>query len=280
MKYVPKIGTKTMTDKDGLVDQEFIANLAKQVSFLWQDGVRLPLVVSGAVALGYKELGWGIYKTNEINISDLQFAAAVGQSVLMSHLYCAFAPYNLKVGQYLYTHEQLQTATSRNIIKSALLRCLDKQSMVVPIINENDVITDEELKKIGAQGDNDVLCYEIAKLIGANKVIYMTNVDGIKTSNKIFAKQVNEDGIISHFETSDQLIAIRKELQQNHEKSKETNSNGGMLSKFEQANNLNGNGIPTWIVNGRTPDVLLRIHNGEQVGTVVDLKGRAAKKTK
>lgn len=278
MKYVVKIGTKTMTDQDGNIDQEFISQLAKQISFLWQQGVRVALVVSGAVAAGYQQLGWGVYKTSETNISDLQQAAAVGQPVLMAHLYSIFSIHNLKVGQFLYTHEQLQTATSRNNIKNALLRSLDKLSMVVPIINENDVITDEELKKIGAQGDNDVLCYEIAKLIGANRVIYMTNVDGIKTSNKLFKDLVNEHGIISHFESSDQLIAIRKELGLSHDKN--AISNGGMLSKFEQANNLNGNGIPTWIVNGRTDNVIVRIHNGEQIGTSVDLKGRTAKKVK
>lgn len=278
MKYVVKIGTKTMTDKDGNIDQDFIASLAKQISFLWQQGVRVALVVSGAVAAGYQQLGWGVYKTSETNISDLQQAAAVGQPVLMAHLYSIFSIQNLKVGQFLYTHDQLKAAISRNNIKSALLRSLDKLSMVVPIINENDVITDEELKKIGAQGDNDVLCCEIAKLIGANRVIYMTDVDGIKTSNKLFKDQVNEHGIITHFESSDQLIAIRKELGQSQEKSKE--SNGGMLSKFEQANNLNGNGIPTWIVNGRTENIIVLIHNGEQIGTSVDLKGRAVKKAK
>lgn len=269
-----------MTNGDGNIDHEFILQLAKQVSILWQQGVRVALVVSGAVTSGYLQLGWGVYKTSETNIEDLQQAAAVGQSILMANLFCVFSQHNLHVGQFLYTREQLQTATSRNIIKNALMRSLDKISMVVPIINENDVITDEELKKIGAQGDNDVLCFEIAKLIGAQRVVYMTNVDGIKTSNKIFANQVNEQGIISHFESSDQLLAIRKELQQNHEKNKENSSNGGMLSKFEQANNLNGNGIPTLIVNGRTENVLVRIHNGEAIGTLVDLKGRAVKKTK
>lgn len=280
MRYVVKIGTKTMTDANGSIDQEFLVSLATQVASLWQQGVRIAIVASGAVALGYQQLGWGIYKTSETNISDLQQAAAVGQPFLMAHLNTAFVTQNLKVGQFLYTKDQLATSTLRNIIKSVLLRSLDKQSMMVPIINENDIITDEELKKIGEQGDNDLLCAEISKLIHADRVIYMTNVEGIKSANKTFVDQLNEHGVISYFKDADQLRIIRRELQESHDKNRHQISNGGMFSKFEQASILNGNGIPTWIVNGRSDQVLLRIHQDEKIGTLVDLNGKKTRKAK
>jgi|GEM_PF-6492749 len=276
MKYLVQIGTNTILDDNGAFDADFIDKVAAEIAALWQKGERFAVIPGGGLALGYQELGWGVYKSSETNIADLQHASAVGQPLLMAQFYAAFARHNLLPGQFPYTHEQLETPSSRRKIKVILDRALDKQSKVVPIILGHNVCNDEEIKKVSTQSDYDTLWRVVANLIRPDRGVFLTKVEGIRTSKKIFAKQVNERGIISHFTDASQQNEVRKELMSSKKDGPDGVSSIGMLSKFEAAEMIQAF-TPTWIVNGRTENVLLRIHQGEDIGTMICLRGNSEK---
>lgn len=276
MKYLLQIGTATATDENGIFDQELFCDVARQIASLWQQGVRFAVIPGGALSLGYQELGWGVYQRTETNIADLQHASSVGQSLLMAHLYMAFADFKLIPGHFPYTHDQLETPTLRSKVKIIVDRALDKQSRVVPILFGHDISTEEEIKKVSTQTDYDVLFRIVGKLLQPDRAVVMTNTDGIHTSRKSFSKQVNERGIISHFIDVSQFNEIRKDLGSCKKDSPDYIATMGLLSKYVEAINLSAS-ITTWIVNAREKDVLLRIHQGEEIGTMVCLKGNSEK---
>jgi glutamate 5-kinase len=170
---VVKLGTQLLSDKDGRLDAAFIAGMASQVASLQARGVRVTIVSSGAVGAGLRELNLPKRPTD---LAKLQAVAAVGQRRLMDFWAAAFEPHGLKVGQVLLTREDIDHRTRflnlRNTIHAI------HEFGAVPIINENDTVSTDEIVKI-TFGDNDILAALVTHALRADLLVLLTVVDGI-----------------------------------------------------------------------------------------------------
>ena len=180
---VVKVGTSGITTSDGKLDEEEMQRLTSQIAAVHKQGNRVVLVTSGAVAAGIAELGIAS-KPNDIVFQ--QAAAATGQSVLMAKYRKLFKRHGLKVAQILLTAEDLSNRASYvhtcNVLEMLL------KTGVVPIINENDVTSVDELTPL-TEGyrvnfsDNDILSVLVASAMRANLVVILSDVDGLYTTD-------------------------------------------------------------------------------------------------
>jgi len=253
---VVKVGTGTLTASDGKLDEEEMRRLARQIAEAVKRGEKIVLVTSGAVAAGMAELGIPP-KPNDIVFR--QASAAAGQSVLMDKYRAFFREYDLKVAQILLTSEDLSNRTSY-LHTCNVLRMLLKLG-VVPIINENDVTSVEELQPLSKGykvnfSDNDMLSVLVANAIKADLVVILSDVEGIYTADphKPNAKIMRTiDNITDEFKHS---LGGKSRL-----------GRGGIQSKIKAAEIASKCGTPVVVANGRRENVLTDILAGEEVGT-------------
>jgi glutamate 5-kinase len=252
---VVKVGTTGITTNDGELDEKQIQNLAGQIAQATKQDDKIVLVTSGAVAAGIAELG---ITPKPQDITFQQAAAATGQSVLMSKYRNAFAKYNLKVAQILLTAEDLSNRTS--YVHTCDVLGLLLKTGVVPIINENDVTSVEELMhtedyKINFS-DNDILSVLVAGALCADLVIILSDVEGIYTTDP---SQPNAELI-------ENVESVTSELK-NSLNGKSKRGRGGIQSKIKAAEIATNCGIPVVISNSRRENVIIDILAGEELGT-------------
>ena len=253
---VVKIGTSSLTHSDGRLNLEEVKKLVDQVAEAVAIGSKVVLVTSGAVASGMAELG---VKFNPNDIVFQQVCAAAGQGILMAHYRELFSRHGLKVAQILLTKEDLSNRVSYVHTCSVIDELL--QLGVVPIINENDVTSVDELKPV-TEGyevnfsDNDILSVLIANAIQADLVVLLSNVDGLYTMNP----KLPEAKLIPVVEQ------ITPELKQSVE-GKSLLGRGGMKTKLQAAEIATRSGIPVVIANSFREGVLLDVLDGKPVGT-------------
>ena len=252
---VVKVGTSGITTSEGNLDEEEMQKLTSQIAAATKQGDKVVLVTSGAVAAGIAELGIPP-KPNDVVFQ--QAAAATGQSVLMAKYREFFKAHGLKVAQILLTAEDLSNRASY-VHTCNVLRMLLKTG-VIPIINENDVTSVDELRlKEGYKvnfSDNDILSVLVASAIGADMIIILSDVEGLYT--------------VDPQEPDAQLIktvdAITPELKGSLN-GKSKLGRGGIQSKIKAAEIATSCGIPVVIANSRRENVLLDILAGKDVGT-------------
>jgi glutamate 5-kinase len=252
---VVKVGTSGITTSEGNLDEEEMQKLTTQIAAATKQGDKVVLVTSGAVAAGIAELGIPP-KPNDVVFQ--QAAAATGQSVLMAKYRELFKAHGLKIAQILLTAEDLSNRASY-VHTCNVLRMLLKTG-VIPIINENDVTSVDELRlKEGYKvnfSDNDILSVLVASAIGADTIIILSDVEGLYTadpqeSGARLIKTVN---------------AITPELKSSLN-GKSKLGRGGIQSKIKAAEIATSCGIPVVIANSRRENVLLDILTGKHVGT-------------
>ena len=173
-RVVVKVGSAVLTGDDGL-NLSVMENLAREISFLINSGKEVILVSSGAVAAGRKRLGLESHR--KLGLKEKQGAAAVGQSRLMRFYEDIFDRQGYKVAQVLLTHDDLSNRNRYLNVRNTILTLLEWK--IIPIINENDTVSVEELRF----GDNDTLGALITNLIEADLFICLTDVDGLYTGN-------------------------------------------------------------------------------------------------
>jgi glutamate 5-kinase len=252
---VVKVGTSGITTSEGNLDEEEMQKLTSQIAAATKQGDKVVLVTSGAVAAGIAELGIPP-KPNDVVFQ--QAAAATGQSVLMAKYRELFKEHGLKVAQILLTAEDLSNRASY-VHTCNVLRMLLKTG-VIPIINENDVTSVDELRRTEGYkvnfSDNDILSVLVASAISADMTIILSDVDGLYTADP------QEPGA--------QLIktveAITPELKSSLN-GKSKLGRGGIQSKIKAAEIATSCGIPVVIANSRRENVLLDILAGKDVGT-------------
>jgi glutamate 5-kinase len=209
------------------------------------------VVSSGAVARGVERLG---LKSRPKEIPGKQAAAAVGQSRLMRLYDDALSTFDRIVAQVLLTHADIQSRTRYLNARHALERLLEKGA--VPIINENDTVSVEELKF----GDNDNLAGMVVDLVGADILVILTDIDGVYTADPRVdpsAKRIDEmQGV------SDEMLAAGGG-------SRSGVGTGGMASKLRAARRAGESGVPTFIVPGKHVGVLDSVLAGESIGTFI-----------
>jgi len=248
-RVVVKVGSAVLTDENGL-NQKVMANLAKEVSFLVNSGKEVILVSSGAVAAGKKRLGLQIDRN--LGLKEKQGAAAIGQSSLMRSYEDIFDRLGYKVAQVLLTHDDLSNRNRYLNVRNTILTLLDWN--IIPIINENDTVSVEELRF----GDNDTLGALITNLIEADLFICLTDVDGLYTGNP------NEDSDANPVHTVAKVDKKVKAMAGNVVGALGT---GGMQSKIHAAHMVSARGGSSFIGSGRTKAILQKLFACEAVGT-------------
>jgi glutamate 5-kinase len=246
---VIKLGTSTLTGGTPRLSRPHLIEMVRQVAALRQQGYRLVLVSSGAIAAGRERLG---YPSVPNHLPAKQMLSAVGQSHLMQVYSSLFDLYDVRIGQVLLTHADLSHRTRYLNARDTLNTLLDFG--IVPIINENDTVAVEEIKV----GDNDNLSAQIAVLLNAALLILLTDQEGLYTHDP--ASDPAAELIAEVRQIDPQVFALAGA-------SVSGLGVGGMFTKIQAAQLATRSGTRTIIANGRAPDVLLRLLNGEKLGT-------------
>ena len=249
MRLVIKVGTSTLTSKDGLLNREYIFNLAQRLSELQDNNHEIIIVSSGAVGAGRAKLG---VSSRTKTTRENQAFAAVGQPLVMNAYSDAFIKYGKTVAQILLTREvfdkRAEYINARNTLNVLL------QNKVIPIINENDTVSISEINF----GDNDTLAALVASTIDADKLIIFTDVDGFYRGNPATSElipkidKITED--IESYATSG---------------SSSGKGTGGMKTKITAAKIAAASGVDTIITNGSKLNLLKNIVSDCQAGTVI-----------
>ena len=250
-RVVAKVGSALVTNGGAGIDRSAIARWAADVAALRARGVDVIFVSSGAVAEGMARLGW---TTRPKAMPELQAAAAVGQMGLVNVYEQAFAAHGLHTAQVLLTHEDLADR-KRYLNARSTLTALLKHN-VIPIINENDTVTTDEIRF----GDNDTLGALVANLIDAQTLVLLTDQKGLYTNDPRKDPQA-------------QFISVGRADDTQYEAMAGGTgtgiSRGGMLTKILAARRAANSGIHTVIASGHEANVLNRLLGGEAVGTLL-----------
>ncbi len=245
MRIVVKVGTHAIAKKSGRPDHAALIRLVAQLCELRKAGHEVVFVSSGAVAAGIEALG---LKARPQSVSEIQMCAAVGQARFIYAYEKLFAAHGVQIGQILLTHYDFEAHHRAQNVRKALDRLV--KAGIVPIINENDVVADEELKG-RTFGDNDWLSFLIAKLVKADTLVLLTTVDGLLDAKGARIPEVDS------FRNVAKLVRAGE---------KGRLSKGGMDSKLKAVKAAVASGIDTYIANGRKK-VLAPLLSGKSVGT-------------
>lgn len=253
---VVKVGTRVLTAPDGRLDQTRVAAIADQIAEAWKAGRKVVLVSSGAVGAGLGRLGSSQRPTD---VAHLQAAAAIGQSLLIESYNRALEPHGLHAAQVLLTAEDLGDRRRYLNVRNTLFALF--QSGAVPIINENDTLSVEELQL--SFGDNDRLAALVTNLIRATLLVLLSDVEGVydRDPNDPDAKVLP---IITDLgKTREQVVSDGPAVPG------VALGRGGMASKLRAAAIAASAGENVVIAGGRTEGVLRRVLAAESVGTLI-----------
>ena len=247
-RIVVKVGTGVLTDARKQPDLAQMEQLVGQIAAQRKLGKEIALVSSGAVGAGMGVLGH-TKRPNEL--AELQACAAIGQSRLMATYDKLFGAHNLAVAQILLTHDDLEHHERHLNARNTLVTLLSRG--IVPIINENDVVSFTELKF----GDNDKLSALVSSLLPADLLVILTTVEGVvENFGKSDAKTIP---VVKHIDEVVEALAGGTDS---------ATAVGGMASKIQAAKIVVRSGIPLVIAPGRKPNVLARVLAGEDEGTL------------
>ncbi|WP_431263800.1 glutamate 5-kinase [Roseateles chitinivorans] len=250
-RIVVKVGSSLVTNEGRGVDAEAIGNWCRQLAELAREGREVVMVSSGAIAEGMKRLGWA---SRPKELHELQAAAAVGQMGLAQMYETKLREQGLTSAQVLLTHADLADRERYLNGRSTLLALL--QHRVVPVINENDTVVNDEIKF----GDNDTLGALVANLVEADALVILTDQKGLYSADP--RKDPNARFI-------DRATAGKPELEEMAGGAGSSIGRGGMITKILAAKRAASSGANTVIAWGREPDVLLRLAAGEAIGTAL-----------
>jgi glutamate 5-kinase len=248
-RIVVKVGSSLVTNEGRGLDEAAIAQWSQQLAALAQQGREVIMVSSGAIAEGMKRLGWA-KRPKEIN--ELQAAAAVGQMGLVHMYESKLRELGLRSAQVLLTHADLADRERYLNARSTLLTLL--QLGVVPVINENDTVVNDEIKF----GDNDTLGALVANLIEADLLVILTDQPGLYTADP-------------RKHPAAQFVHVARagdpELERMAGGAGSGIGTGGMITKILAAKRAASSGASTVIAWGREPNALPRLVAGEPIGT-------------
>ncbi|NQT61668.1 MAG: glutamate 5-kinase [Candidatus Marinimicrobia bacterium] len=250
-RIVVKVGSSSLCGPDNKIQESQIIEITRQVSMLVQKGLDVVLVTSGAVAAGV-----GLLNEKTASLDNNQAAAAIGQPILMGYFQKYFQAYNLNTAQLLLTHDDFQSRrrylSARNTINTLLV------NQVIPIINENDSISTEEIRF----SDNDQLGALCTNLVSADLYLILSNIDGIADKNPL---EHADASIFEHLTLAD-LESLRNELI--HEQVTGI-GRGGIVTKLEAPRMAARYGVPSVIANSRLENVILQVVRGADIGTII-----------
>jgi glutamate 5-kinase len=250
-RLVVKVGSSLVTDEGRGLDHAAVARWATQIAELKRAGREIVLVSSGAIAEGMRRLGW---TRRPSSMHELQAAAAVGQMGLVQAYESAFAKFGLHTAQILLTHDDLADRRRYLNARSTLLTLLGLD--VIPIINENDTVTTDEIRF----GDNDTLGALVANLIEADVLVLLTDQQGL------YSADPRKDPAATLVRAA---RAGDPKLEMMAGGAGSAIGRGGMLTKVLAAKRAARSGASTVIASGSEESVLLRLAAGEAIGTAL-----------
>lgn len=224
-------------------------DLVTDMASLQGSGSSFVLVSSGAIGAGMEAMGW---RKRPTTIPDLQLAAAVGQSRLMSIYDTLFLENNCRTAQMLLTHDDLKHRQRHLNARNTLMNLISHD--IIPVINENDAVAVDEIKV----GDNDWLAALVSLLISAELLIILTNTNGVR--EPAGNQRTRKIPLIENL-TEELLVLTRGKG--------DPLATGGMISKLQAAHKATSMGIPVVIADGSSRNIIQRILAGDDVGTVV-----------
>lgn len=253
-RIVVKVGTSTLTGENGAPNFRTIDKLAQVLSTLHNEGHQIILVSSGAIAVGVNKMRLPM-KPKEVCVK--QAAAAVGQCELM-HIYDKFfGEYGNIVGQILLTEEDIAVKARKQNLHNTFEALMDNG--MIPVVNENDSVSHAEIeseKKVF--GDNDMLSAVVANLCGADRLIILSDIEGLYDSNP----KDNPEAKLIH-----KVEAITEDIRGLAAGSGSNRGTGGMVTKLDSAEYATKHGIDMYIAHGSDPNNIYRIMEDKNVGT-------------
>ena len=253
-RVIVKIGTSSITDDEGAVNRATIAKLCREVAALRADGSDVVIVTSGAIAAGLPELGLG-GANRPSDAVTLQAVATVGQLALMEVYRAELASHGLVSGQVLLTpHDFIVRAQYLHARQT--LTCLLELG-VVPVVNENDAIADDEIR----WGDNDRIAALVANLVDADRLVLLTDTEGVLTADPRVEDSASLIEVIHEIDSQTEAMAGGAGT---------VRGSGGMASKLAAAKIASWSGIDTVIANAAREDVVAgAVAGAPGVGTTV-----------
>ena len=248
---VIKIGSSLLTNKEDTLDEDFIRLISTQIRKLIEQDFEIVVVTSGAIAQGMK--AWGIAE-KPTEIDKLQALSAVGQIGLINAYQKEFKIHGLLAAQVLMSHGDFKDGERSDNVQSSLKNIFGLGA--VPIINENDSVSTEEIK----HGDNDQLSGGVAKLIEASQLIILTDQEGVYETDPSKDSQAK---LLSHIilnKLNDYGIKFGKPGEFGR---------GGMETKLKAAKSYLNDKNAVWIANGRRKNVLIDILKNKKIGTKI-----------
>ncbi len=250
-RIVVKVGSSLVTNEGRGLDEVAIGEWCRQLAALARDGREVVMVSSGAIAEGMKRLGWN---TRPREIHELQAAAAVGQMGLAQMYETKLRENGMGSAQVLLTHADLADRERYLNARSTLLTLLKLR--VLPVINENDTVVNDEIKF----GDNDTLGALVANLVEADALIILTDQKGLYTADP---RRDPSAAFVHEARAGDPTLEVMAGG------AGSSIGRGGMITKILAAKRAAGSGASTVIAWGREPGVLIRLSQGEAIGTLL-----------
>lgn len=253
-RIVVKVGTSTLTYDTGKVNLRRMDKLAQVISDLRNSGTEVALVTSAAIAVGVGKLG---LSERPGDIPSRQAVATVGQCELMFMYDKLFSEYGNTIGQLLITRSDFENGERRANLSNSFEKLFEFGT--IPVINENDSIAVEEI----VFGDNDTLSAMVAKLINADALIILSDIDGLYSGNPREDESAYLIPVVE--EITDELMSIAGTKGS-------TRGTGGMVTKLHAAQIAMDAGIDTVVMNGAQPEDIYRLLDGRQIGTYFKAK--------
>ncbi len=252
-RLVIKVGTSSLTHNTGLINIEKIEKLVRQITNISHMDIEVILVSSGAIGAGM-----GILKVDKstATLPEKQALAAVGQNVLLHMYQKLFSEYGIQVGQILLTRDGIENTTRKHHSTDALEALLKYK--VIPIINENDAVAVEEIKF----GDNDRLSAMVAEMIKADLLIILSDIDGLYDAHP----KLNSDAKLIPY-----VRALNQSIYDTTSGPSTDLGTGGMTTKLQAVEIAGQSGCKVIIANSETENILNKLINGDNLGTLFDL---------
>ena len=252
-RVVLKLGSNILRLGDGSVNEERMAKVGKAVDDMHKAGMEVVIVSSGAIALGMGKLGMG---KRPVRLQELQACAAIGQTILMHTWERSFEPFGITVAQVLLTREDVSGRKRHLAVHDTLDHLLSLG--VVPIINENDTVSADEIKF----GDNDILSALVASLVKADLLAILSTAPGLMDRE-------NGNAIIPL------VHEITPAIRALAGGSESSTSVGGMVTKLDAAHLATASGCTTFIGSGFDPSIVAELLKGKAIGTYFPASDKA-----
>ncbi len=249
-RIVVKVGTSTLTYDTGKINIRRMSKLAQVLSDLKNGGKEIVLVTSGAIGVGVGKLG---LKERPKDTPGRQAAATVGQCELMFLYDKFFGEYGNIIGQLLVTRSDFENDERHTNLHNSFMKLFEYGA--IPVVNENDSVAVEEI----VFGDNDSLSAHVAKIVDADLLVILTDIDGLFSANP----REDENAVLIHNvdKIDDDILALAGG-------SGTSRGTGGMITKLHAAQIATDAGIDTVVMNGSDPEELYKLLDGRQTGTL------------